>query len=456
MIRTALLITTFFLFYISTSLYAQQAEVLNKVDGYYEGAVIHDNSVALMTLEFKRTNDSLFAISNVKEWCYYPDFLSLVSEDSFRLKFKTYYGTAILYYDTLYSELIGRTFLPNDTFNIHFKKIRKPVEPGLISEDFFVETADLNLAAKIFIPEKIKVPMACAIFVHGRGCATMQGYQSRAETLSKYGIATVIFDKRGSEPIGFDCDENNIELNTEDLLKVIHRVSRFKEIDEKKIGLIGYSFGGWLAPKAAAKSEIDIAFMVTVVGPATSIKEQQLDNIGYYIREEIGDRPDLIKKVREYTLLEYDQSNDQLTFEKMMKMLENAEEEGWKDVLTESDIPKSADEMGKLWVRRNKYDPREDLKSFEAPFLSLLGENDRVVPLKENSERFVEIFGDAGKENYRIRVIPSAPHWFEHGDIQRNIRTYSGEQVTYLKFDRVVPGAMNEIIYFLRDYDFID
>ena len=141
-----------------------------------------------------------------------------------------------------------------------------------------------------------------------------------------------------------------------------------------------------------------------------------------------------------------------------MQLLDSAKVNGWRDVLVDDDIPASADALDQLWVRRNRYDPGKDLGSFEGPFLSVLGGNDYVVPYKENRDRFVEIFKDAGKTNYRVTIVPSAGHGMEHWHEMRDLKYEPSIKKwhTYFKFDRVAAGAVDEIIVFLREYGFIE
>ena len=122
------------------------------------------------------------------------------------------------------------------------------------------------------------------------------------------------------------------------------------------------------------------------------------------------------------------------------------------------DIQSSPEALDALWVRRNRYDPPESLKAFKGPFLSILGGSDFVVPYRENSARFQRLFNEVGKTNYRISILPSASHGMEHGHAARDLgfEENIGRWNTYFKFDRVAPGALDEIVAFLSDYGVIE
>ena len=353
--------------------------------------------------------------------------------------------------------MVGTVRTASPAYQVHLKKVRRPPAPSLQIQDLTVDVGDIKLKAKLVLPDGYDRPLPCVIFVRGRGCGGRNFQLEKAKVLASYGMAALTFDKRGAEGTGFDCDQTTIDMHTNDLVKVIEKVADHEAVDADKIGLIGGSYGGWVAPRAAARCDQEVAFIVSIVGPATSVQQQQLDNAVYYTKDRLGGDTAIIRQIQEYTLLEYEEGNDEQTFQKMQILLEEADKNGWKSILAKSDIPESAADLKNLWVRRNRYDPAADLKAFQGPFLSILGEKDRVVPWKENAEKFEALFSAAGKSNYRVVVIPGAPHWMEHSDMVRDFGRVRALRSTnfYFKFDRVVPGAMDEIVVFLRDYDFL-
>jgi fermentation-respiration switch protein FrsA (DUF1100 family) len=72
-----------------------------------------------------------------------------------------------------------------------------------------------------------------------------------------------------------------------------------------------------------------------------------------------------------------------------MYVLNSARVHNWIDVLEEDDMPSSPAKLDELWVRRNDYDPAEDIKAFKGPFLSILGGDDYVVPYRENRDQLL-------------------------------------------------------------------
>gem|GEM_PF-2643102 len=436
---------------------AQSTTFLSGPEGYYEGALIRGNSVSLLTADLKMINDTLMAECNVKEWTWYESVRTPVMEDGNVLRFGTHYGMATMVYDSTYGEMVGTLNGGNPPLQLHFKKVRRPLTPPIEVRELSVDCEDIGLPATLFLPEAYAKPLPCAIFVHGRGNATRENFRQRARILATYGMATMIYDKRGANGTGYDYDITTIKQHTNDLLYALDLASQVPEIDPAKIGFIATSYGGWIAPKAAAQSPREVAFIISMVGPSTSVQQQQLDASATYVRDILKANEEMILEVQEYTDLMYDESDTDNNFYRMKVLLQSAERNGWLPVLDDDDLIDNKEDMKALWVRRNRYDPGQDLQSFKGPFLSILGEKDWVVPYRENSLRFEALFSEIGKKNYHIVVLPSAPHWLEHGNVLRDLGWVSSLSSThyYYKFDRVVPGVMDEMVLFLKKYDFL-
>lgn len=419
--------------------------------GFWEGYLIRNgNSVQQFYVVFEEKGDSVQASFSIPEWLYYSSVESTVQMDDDVLSFDSYFGNITMVQDSAYAEMIGECGFAN----VHMKKaLRRPTREVKQIELAF-DLGDIQTKGQCFHPKE-GGPFPTVILVHGRGCGEAEDLKQRIFTLLEFGLAVVVYDKRGSEPTGFPCEEVSMELLTTDLVKITEKVSAQRFSDE--VGYLSYSAGGWLAPRAAAQSSVEVAFIATIAGPSTSVKQQQIDCGNYYCREILGLSEPVIDDVIEYTELMFSDDSPKAVYKRMDALLEQGEKDGWLDVLEDDDIPSSAANLDAIWVRRNRYEPAEDLKAFKGPFLSVLGGSDFVVPWKENSQRFHQLFAEAGKTNYRVSVLPSAGHGMEHGNKVRDMGYYPelGKWYTYFKFDRVAPGAVDEFIAFLREYKFI-
>ena len=139
--------------------------------------------------------------------------------------------------------------------------------------------------------------------------------------LTNNGIAVLRFDDRGIAQSTGDHSNATSEDFASDVLAAVNFLKERKEIDKTKIGLIGHSEGGMIAPLAAVQRD-DIAFIVLMAGPGIPG-----DSI-LYLQEELiqraeGMSEDEIKKSlklhKELFTLIFKNSNDDEKLKKDLK-----------------------------------------------------------------------------------------------------------------------------------------
>jgi dipeptidyl aminopeptidase/acylaminoacyl peptidase len=155
------------------------------------------------------------------------------------------------------------------------------------SEVFFENRYEgFQLAGMLFLPEG-DGPFPTAIIIHGSGTSRRNSvwYLSVAKHLQDNGIAVLLPDKRGSEKSEGEWVGANFEELATDTLSAIEFVKDQQMFEVSKIGLIGMSQGGWIAPVVATKSD-DISFVVSMTGAAVTTDEQllheEINNIAPY------------------------------------------------------------------------------------------------------------------------------------------------------------------------------
>jgi len=273
----------------------------------------------------------------------------------------------------------------------------------------------------------------------------------RARVLARYGIAGLAFDKRGVGASKGRCESATIDDETSDVLAAIEFLAGRPEIDRTQIGAFSSSAGGWVVPRAAARSKTPLAFIVTMVGPATSVREQQLDNARYISRDLKLSAEDQ-KPLMRYIELMFAEGNPEVQFAEMRQLILQGEKTGWaQEFLDTTDVAPSASEIKNLWVRRFNYDPREDLKRVRVPFLAFYGGSDRVVPPDENVPEIRRLLTAAGNRNFHIVVIPEAGHGLDHGQRLQKMPGGKGNLETYYwKFGRTAPTYLTELLKFFQ------
>lgn len=155
------------------------------------------------------------------------------------------------------------------------------------SEITFENTTDnLKLAGLLMLPEG-PGPFPVVVFIHGSGPSYRNSvwYITVAKYLVNNGIAVVLPDKRGcekSEGEWIGADFNHL---ASDVLSAVEYVKKQDVFSESRIGILGMSQGGWIAPVAASQSD-DIDFVATMSGATVTTDEQleyeEINNIVPY------------------------------------------------------------------------------------------------------------------------------------------------------------------------------
>ena len=115
-----------------------------------------------------------------------------------------------------------------------------------------------------------------AVIIHGSGSSRRNSkwYLSVTRHLQDNGIAVLLPDKRGcekSEGIWVGADFQDLAGDTLAAVAYVRAQHRFAN---SRVGLVGMSQGGWIAPVVAAGNE-DIGFVVSMSG-STVTTDQQL------------------------------------------------------------------------------------------------------------------------------------------------------------------------------------
>lgn len=132
----------------------------------------------------------------------------------------------------------------------------------------------IQLAGTLTVPEG-RGPFPAAVLIAGSGPnnrnETVFGHNVfwvLADALSRHGLAVLRMDKRGVGQSGGNAATATMAAYAADTEAGIEFLRRQPEIDARKIGLIGHSEGGAIAPMVAARHPGQVAFVVMLAGPA--------------------------------------------------------------------------------------------------------------------------------------------------------------------------------------------
>ncbi len=149
-----------------------------------------------------------------------------------------------------------------------------------------IPAAGFNLASTITKPPTPSGPLPAVVLIGGSGPTdrdeTVAGipiFGQIARDLVAAGFFVVRYDKRGIGQSGGRSESVTLSDYAEDARSIVEWLKKRKDVDKKRIALVGHSEGGLVALQVAARERDDVAAVVTIAAPSTNgaalILEQQ-------------------------------------------------------------------------------------------------------------------------------------------------------------------------------------
>lgn len=274
------------------------------------------------------------------------------------------------------------------------------VSLGAHAADVRYANGNTALAAELLLPAG-EGPFPAAVILHGSGPSDRTNTWARgiSDLLVANGLAVLLTDKRS------DWQTASFDDLAGDALAGVRLLRTRGEIDKTRIGLVGLSQGGWVAPLAAAKSN-DVAFVIDIVGATVSYAEQTFVEMTNTARQAGVDVDEVVRLNR--AAGRYLINGDWNAY---AAARERALAGPAKKVAAGFPGQKDA----KIWTFLRSvmaYDPMPYWTVLEQPVLFVFGELDERdnVPVQESVRRIEFAFGAAGKKNYEVAVIPAVGH----------------------------------------------
>ncbi len=337
---------------------------------------------------------------------------------------------------------------------------QEPIKPyPYYSEDITFENkkAGINLAGTLTLPNKDGV-FPVVILISGSGPQNrdeeLLGHKPflvLSDFLTKNGIAVLRYDDRGTAMSNGDFKTATSADFSTDVESAIAYLKTRKEINKKKIGLIGHSEGGLIAPMVASKSK-DVAFIVLLAGTGVQgdqilLLQQKLIGKASGVSDEDLQKSELENRkvfdiVNKSTNLE--QLNIDLTdfIKQALKDNPNAEKpEGMND---DDFVKLEVKQIATPWMQYFiKYNPAPALEKVKCPVLAINGEKDLQVPPKENLEAIKKALTKGGNKKVTIKELPNLNHLFQE------CKTGSPEEYANIE-QTFSPIGLTEILNWLK------
>ncbi|HET8754184.1 MAG TPA: alpha/beta fold hydrolase, partial [Salinimicrobium sp.] len=268
----------------------------------------------------------------------------------------------------------------------------KPPFPYVVKEVKFRNAEDnITLSGTLSLPSQ-KGHFPAVILISGSGPqdrnSEIFGHKAFlviSDYLTRNGIAVLRFDDRGVGKSEGDFSIATTYDFASDVTAALEYLKSQMEINPKKIGLIGHSEGGIIAPLIANERK-DVDFMVLLAAPALRGAELMLLQ-KKILEEKSGEHPLAVAKSQEIFKGAYDLI---LNSEENNSELQNELQDYFSGQLgaavNEEQIKAIVAGITTPWMLSFiKYDPATALEKLEVPVLAVFGENDFQVPPEINS-----------------------------------------------------------------------
>ena len=175
---------------------------------------------------------------------------------------------------------LGMRFQRSDSA-VSFARPQEPRPPFPYAAEevtYYNATDSTRFAGTLTLPPG-DGPFPAVVLITGSGAQnrdeTVMGHRPFlviADHLTRQGIAVLRADDRGVGGSTGSIMNATIDDNVGDVLAAAELLRAHPRVDPARVGLLGHSEGGWVAPLAASRSDA-VAFVVMLAGPAVSGQE---------------------------------------------------------------------------------------------------------------------------------------------------------------------------------------
>jgi fermentation-respiration switch protein FrsA (DUF1100 family) len=327
----------------------------------------------------------------------------------------------------------GRTFpltLKRVTKASEYRRPQHPKPPfpyEAVEVAYENKKAGVKLAGTLTFPRS-GGPFPAVLLITGSGAQdrdeTVFGHKPflvLADYLTRRGIAVLRVDDRGVGGSTGSVPQSTTADFAEDVLAGVEFLKGRKEVDAARIGLIGHSEGGIIAPLVASRSR-DVAFIVLLAGTGLPGEEVLYLQGAALLKAAGADAGELARQraVQERMFAVVRTEKDNAAAEKKIR----AALDELSSQLGEDERKKFVEAMPMLegqvrgvltpWFRFFlEYDPRPALRKVTCPVLALNGEKDLQVVPGPSLKAIEAALKEGGNTDVTVKELPGLNHLFQ-------------------------------------------
>jgi len=300
-------------------------------------------------------------------------------------------------------------------------------DSALVKRDVSIKNGDVRLSGTLVMPRATN-PVPLIIFVQGAGPETRSASLFLAEFFAHRGVAAFAYDKRGAGESTGDWKHASFETLAGDVEAVVKFLSTQPGIDPHRIGLMGSSQGGWVAPMAALHLP-DIAFVIVKSAAAVTPEQQELARVARWMTREGASSADIAEGQNLYkNAIDYARTG--IGWDALQREIKADSTKPWAFFPANTPRDFYFFDLIRLFFAHN---PIPILKQLRCPLLVIFGgKDDDGPPLETEIGPLLTAMQANGKDS-QLTIFPNAGH-----DLR--IVPGTGEQ---WDFGRFAPGYLH-------------
>ncbi|MFL5619647.1 MAG: alpha/beta hydrolase family protein [Gemmatimonadaceae bacterium] len=267
----------------------------------------------------------------------------------------------------------------------------------------------------ILPPDSRARPYPALVLAHGSEDSDRHSFGPVPYVLAGRGYAVLVFDKRGTGASSGSWRDVGLELLADDVAAAVQLLAARRDVAPRRIGIIGFSEGGWVAPLAAARTPL-VRFIVTISGGGLT-KGDAYVHKARRLAEESG-----------------------LTGRVLDSALDAA-----RSTIAESRDRVRGARSPSGFDRRVAYDPTDDWRRFRGPVLVMAGADDVLEPAVQSSAWLERTVREAGNLDVTVKLFPRGHH-----SLLLGITGTPSEFTTMRGIGQLVPGYWDVLTSWLQ------
>ncbi len=309
------------------------------------------------------------------------------------------------------------------------KELKRPQEPKkpypYVEEQLkFMNPIDkITLAGTLTIPKE-KANCPAVVLISGSGAQNRneeilghKPFLVLADHLTRNGIAVLRYDDRGTAESEGDFSTGTAYDFSTDAEAAFNYLRSRKEVNGSRIGLIGHSEGGMIAPMIAARNK-NVGFLVLLAG--TGVRGDQIIlTQSVLIGQANGIPTEELLKGKEVNKGAFDLVLDTLKNDSLEQVLTRYfyaldNSDTLEGITVEQMVNKNVQTLINPQIKYFiRYDPEPALTKLSCPVLALNGARDLQVEPEENIEAIRKALEAGGNTQLTTKIFPRLNHLFQ-------------------------------------------